>query len=54
MAKWRGFPKVENTWTDYQVMQHDVSVMVKKFITETTAAGTPRQRAMAVKLDGSP
>jgi hypothetical protein len=53
MAKWRGFAEVENTWEDYQVMQHDVPVMVKEFITEMKTAGTPRQRAMAAKLDGS-
>jgi hypothetical protein len=53
MVKWRGFAEVENTWEDYQIMQHDVPIMLKDFILEMKTAGTPRQRAMAAKLDGS-
>jgi hypothetical protein len=34
-------------------MQHDVPIMLKDFILEMKTAGTPRQRAMAAKLDGS-
>jgi hypothetical protein len=53
MVKWRGFAEVANTWKDYQIMQHDVPIMFKDFISEMKTAGTPRQRAVAARLYGS-